>query len=260
MTETPMERTTAMIERAHGGDKEARDQLVSENLGLVWSIVKRFENRGHDREELFQIGSVGLIKAIDKFDTKFDVRFSTYAVPVISGEIKRFLRDDGLIKVSRTLKENGYKIHQASGRLSGELGREATLEEICAETGLTMEEVVMAMDARVEVESIYKSVYENDGSEIYLVDQVMASESGVGCVRGANAAKSEATPEEKIINHMLIEELLLELSETERKLIEMRYFQEKTQTAIAAELGISQVQVSRLEKKLLLRMRSRLTK
>lgn len=256
-----MERTTAMIERAHNGDKEAREQLVSENLGLVWSIVKRFENRGHDREELFQIGSVGLIKAIDKFDTGYDVRFSTYAVPVISGEIKRFLRDDGLIKVSRSLKENGYKIHQAAVKLSNTLGREATLEEICQETGLTMEEVVLAMDAKIEVESIYKSVYQNDGSEIYLVDQVMAGGNSIGCVRGnSGGTGGESTPEEKIVNHILIEELLSELSEQERKLIELRYFQEKTQSAVAEELGISQVQVSRLEKKLLLRMRCRLTK
>ncbi len=258
-----MERTIAMIEKAHSGDKEAREQLVSENLGLVWSIVKRYENRGHDRDELFQIGSMGLIKAIDKFDTSFDVRFSTYAVPVISGEIKRFLRDDGLIKVSRTLKENGYKIMQANSQLSNKLGREPTLEEIKEATGLTMEEIVMASDARIEVESIYKSVYQNDGSEIYLVDQVMASSGGIGCVHGGNggsgSASEETGAEEKVLNHMLVEELLEELSESERKLIDLRYFQEKTQVAVAEELGISQVQVSRLEKKVLLRMRSRLT-
>lgn len=256
-----MDQLIAMIERAHNGDKEARDQLVSENLGLVWSIVKRFENRGHDREELFQIGSVGLIKAIDKFDTSFDVRFSTYAVPVISGEIKRFLRDDGLIKVSRTLKENGYKLHHAAAHLANQLGREATLEELCKESGLSMEEAVMALDAKIEVESIYKSVYQNDGSEIYLVDQVMESGSGMGCVRGSSRTGDHAGGEEEhVINHMLIEELLAELSEDECKLIEMRYFHEKTQTVVAKELGISQVQVSRLEKKVLLRMRSMLTK
>lgn len=245
-----MDRTTAMIERAHNGDKEAREQLVSENLGLVWSIVKRFENRGHDRDELFQIGSVGLIKAIDKFDTSFDVRFSTYAVPVISGEIKRFLRDDGLIKVSRSLKENGYKIHRATEKLANTLGREATLEEISKETGLTTEEVILAMDVRIEVESIYKSVYQNDGSEIYLVDQVMAGGNSIGCVHGGSGGMGDGNaPEEKAVNHLLIEELLSELSEQERTLIEMRYFQEQTQSAVAKELGISQVQVSRLEKK-----------
>ena len=256
-----MEQITAMIERAHGGDKAAREQLIAQNLGLVWSIVKRFENRGHDRDELFQIGSMGLMKAIDKFDTSFDVRFSTYAVPVISGEIKRFLRDDGLIKVSRSLKENGCKLYRAAEQLSGRLGREATLEEICIEAGLSMEEAVLAMEAKIEVESIYQSVYQNDGSEIYLVDQVMAGKNSVGCVHGNSVeAGAEATPEETIVNHMLIEQLMAELSEEERKLIEMRYFQDKTQSAVAEELGISQVQVSRLEKKILLRMRSRLTK
>lgn len=258
-----MEQTIAMIEKAHNGDKKAREQLVSENLGLVWSIVRRYENRGHDREELFQIGSMGLIKAIDKFDISFQVRFSTYAVPVISGEIKRFLRDDGLIKVSRTLKENGYKIAQASSQLSNQLGREPSLEEIRELTGLSMEEIVMASDARIEVESIYQSVYQNDGSEIFLVDQVMASADGIGCVRGSSAGNgstiAETPAEEKVLNHMLVEELLEELSESERQLIDLRYFQEKTQVAVAKELGISQVQVSRLEKKVLLRMRSRLT-
>lgn len=254
-----MEQITARIKQAQSGDKAVREQLVSENLGLVWSIVRRFENRGHDREELFQIGSIGLLKAIDKFDTNFDVRFSTYAVPVISGEIKRFLRDDGLIKVSRSLKENGYKIHQASVKLSNTLGREATLDEICKETGLTMEEVILALDARIEVESIYKSVYENDGNEIYLVDQVMEGEGNVGCVQGSGGNGGHASlPEEKIVDHILVEELLQELSEEERRLIELRYFQEKTQSAVAEELGMSQVQVSRLEKKLLLRMRRRL--
>lgn len=256
-----MEQIAAMIEQAHKGDKAARETLISQNIGLVWSIVKRFENRGHDREELFQIGSMGLMKAIDKFDTSFEVRFSTYAVPVISGEIKRFLRDDGLIKVSRSLKENGYKLYQAAARLVGKLGREATLEEICKEAGLSMEEAVLAMDARIEVESIYKSVYQKDGSEIFLVDQVMAGRNSVGCVQGSCAeAGAETTPEETIVNHMLIEQLMSELEENERKLIEMRYFQEKTQAVVAKELGMSQVQVSRLEKKLLLRMRSRLTK
>lgn len=256
-----MERITAMIEQAHKGDKRARDQLVTENLGLVWSIVRRFENRGHDKEELFQIGSVGLIKAIDRFDTSFDVRFSTYAVPVISGEIKRFLRDDGIIKVSRILKENGYKLHQATVRLTDELKREPTLEELGKETGLSKEEIVMAMEARIEVESIYKSVYERDGGEIYLVDKVMASAGGVGCLHGESGSVQQADDAENaVVNRMLVQQLLSELSDTERTLIEMRYFQDKTQSVVAEKLGISQVQVSRLEKKLLLRMRSRLTK
>lgn len=251
-----------MIEQSHQGDKSAREQLVKENLGLVWSIVRRYENRGHEREELFQIGSIGLLKAIDKFDTGYDVRFSTYAVPVISGEIKRFLRDDGLIKVSRTLKENGYRIRQAAEVLTDRLGREPDLSEIGQATGLTVEEIVFAMDANVEVESIYKSVYQKDGSEIYLVDQVMDTTDGVGCVQGKSIAAGAArTPaEEKILNRMLVEELLEGLEPTAQKLIKLRYFEDKTQTEVAKVLGISQVQVSRLEKKILLTMRSRLTK
>lgn len=251
-----------MIEQSHQGDKSAREQLVKENLGLVWSIVRRYENRGHEREELFQIGSIGLLKAIDKFDTGYDVRFSTYAVPVISGEIKRFLRDDGLIKVSRTLKENGYRIRQATEALTDRLGREPDLSEIGQATGLTVEEIVFAMDANVEVESIYKSVYQKDGSEIYLVDQVMDTTDGVGCVQGksATAGAARIPAEEKILNRMLVEDLLEELEPTAQKLIKLRYFEDKTQTEVAKVLGISQVQVSRLEKKILLTMRSRLTK
>lgn len=257
-----MEHTIALIEQSHQGDKSAREQLVKENLGLVWSIVRRYENRGHEREELFQIGSIGLLKAIDKFDTGYDVRFSTYAVPVISGEIKRFLRDDGLIKVSRTLKENGYRIRQAAEALTDRLGREPDLSEIGQATGLTVEEIVFAMDANVEVESIYKSVYQKDGSEIYLVDQVMDTADGVGCVQGKSGAAGAArTPaEEKILNRMLVEELLEGLEPTAQKLIKLRYYEDKAQTEVAKVLGISQVQVSRLEKKILLTMRSRLTK
>ncbi len=248
-----------MIEQSHQGDKSAREQLVKENLGLVWSIVRRYENRGHEREELFQIGSIGLLKAIDKFDTGYDVRFSTYAVPVISGEIKRFLRDDGLIKVSRTLKADGYRIRQATEALTDRLGREPDLSEIGAATGLTVEEIVFAMDANVEVGSIYQSVYQKDGSEIYLVDQVMDAADGFGCVQGKSGAVR--TPaEEKILNRMLVEELLEELEPTAQQLIKLRYFEDKTQTEVAKVLGISQVQVSRLEKKILLTMRSRLTK
>ncbi|MDE7246352.1 MAG: sigma-70 family RNA polymerase sigma factor, partial [Lachnospiraceae bacterium] len=152
-----MEETAVLIERSQAGDKEAREVLIEENLGLVRHIVKRFVGRGYDLEDLFQIGCIGLIKAIDKFDLQFQVRFSTYAVPMIQGEIKRFLRDDGMVKVSRTLKENGWKIRQAAQRLSQLYGREATLQELSVETALSVEDIVMALDASVEVESIYKS-------------------------------------------------------------------------------------------------------
>lgn len=247
-----MEETAVLIERSQAGDKEARGVLIEENLGLVRHIVKRFTGRGYDTEDLFQIGCIGLIKAIDKFDLNFGVRFSTYAVPMIQGEIKRFLRDDGMVKVSRTLKENGWKIKQAAERLSQIYGRDTTLQELSAETELSIEDIVMALDANVEVESIYKSVYQSDGNEIYLVDQVVGD--GTGCTAGLNRA-SEDAEKEKILNHMLLEQLMGTLSETERQLIQMRYFQDKTQVEVAKSLGISQVQVSRMEKRILLRLR-----
>lgn len=247
-----MEETAVLIERSQAGDKEAREILIEENLGLVRHIVKRFIGRGYDAEDLFQIGCIGLIKAIDKFDLQFGVRLSTYAVPMIQGEIKRFLRDDGMVKVSRTLKENGWKIKQAAGRLSQLYGREATLQELSAETALSVEDIVMALDANVEVESIYKSVYQSDGNEIYLVDQVVGG--GAGCTAGLSRA-GEDGEKEKILNHMLLEQLLDTLPETERQLIHMRYFQDKTQVEVAKALGISQVQVSRMEKRILLHLR-----
>lgn len=234
-----MEHTIALIEKSHQGDKEARDMLVKENMGLVWSIVKRFAGRGHEQEDLFQIGSIGLIKAIDKFDVSYEVKFSTYAVPMISGEIKRFLRDDGMVKVSRSLKENGYKIRQATQFISHEMGREATLEELAAATELSAEEIVMAMDANIEVESIYKTVYQGDGNQISLVDKLI----------------EKRDDHEILLNRMLLEQLMELLDEKEKTLIILRYYQDKTQMEVAKELGISQVQVSRLEKKLLLRMR-----
>lgn len=234
-----MEEVTVLIARSQAGDKEAREVLIEKNLGLVHHIVKRFLGRGYEAEDLFQIGSIGLMKAIDKFDLSFDVKFSTYAVPMISGEIKRFLRDDGMVKVSRSLKENGWKAKQAAERIAYEKGREATLEEIAEETGLSREDIVMALEANVEVESIYKSVYQSDGNEIYLVDRI----------------PEKKDDNEKLLNHMLLEQLIGELGEEERTLIMLRYFQDKTQVEVAKRLGISQVQVSRMEKKILIRMR-----
>lgn len=236
-----MEEMSVLIEKSHAGDKQAREVLIEKNLGLVHHIVKRFLNRGVDAEDLFQIGCIGLMKAIDKFDLGFDVKFSTYAVPMISGEIKRFLRDDGMVKVSRSLKENGWKITRAREQFQHEHGREPTLEEIAKVTGLSTEEAVMAMDAGAEVESLYKSIYQSDGNEIYLVDQIA----------------SKNNEREKLLNHMLLKQLLSELEGEEKELIRLRYFQGKTQTEVAERLGISQVQVSRLEKKILRRLRDK---
>lgn len=257
-----MKETMALILQAQQGDPGAKEELVKQNLGLVGSIVKRFEHRGHDREELFQIGSIGLIKAIDKFDLTYEVAFSTYAVPLISGEIRRFLRDDGLVRISRSLKENGWRIRKAAEKISQEKGREASIQELSEETGLSREDIVMAVEANMEVESIYRSVYQSDGSELYLVDQI-AEGKGVGQKYGTGTMQNgiidgNGDPEkEKILNDMLIRQLLEELEERERRLIELRYFQDKTQVQTAQELQMSQVQVSRLEKKILLKMRKK---
>ena len=237
-----MEETIVLLQRAHGGDKSARDELVKKNMGLVWSIVRRFENRGYEPEDLFQIGSIGLIKAIDKFDIAFAFQFSTYAVPLITGEIKRFLRDDGMIKVSRSLKENAARVRSVESQLQKELGRDVTLEELSEATGLAKEEIVMALEANIDVDSIYRSVYQQDGSETFLVDRI----------------REKKDRNEEVLNQILLKQLLESLTETERELIVQRYFQEKTQTQVAKKLGITQVQVSRMEKKILLRLRGML--
>ena len=234
-----MEETAVLLTQAQAGDRGAREIRVEKNLGLVHHIVKRFLGRGYEAEDLFQIGSIGLMKAIDKFDLTYEVKFSTYAVPMIAGEIKRFLRDDGMVKVSRTLKENGMKIKQAADEVSKELGREATISEISELTGISVEDIVVAMEANAEVESIYKSVYQSDGNEIYMVDRLPSGKDD----------------NEKVLNHILLEQLLSELTDEEKRLIALRYFQDKTQVEVARQLGISQVQVSRLEKRILLRMR-----
>lgn len=241
-----------MIKLAHNGDKEARDLLVNENVGLIWSIVKRFSGRGYEMEDLFQIGCIGILKAIDKFDITFNVQFSTYAVPMITGEIKRFLRDDGIIKVSRSLKENNYKISKAVGELSIKLNREPTIEEIAEKLEMSSEEIIMTMEANIEVESIHKTIYQNDGNEIYLVDKI--SKDGISnSIENINI--SEDTEKDNLINHMVLKEIIEKLDPREKELIILRYYKDKTQVEVAKVLGISQVQVSRMEKKILLKMR-----
>ena len=247
-----MDDTKELILRAHNGDKAARDKLVLENIGLVYSVSRRFAGRGYELEDINQIGTIGLIKAIDKFDDSFDVRFSTYAVPMIAGEIKRFLRDDGMLKVSRSLKENGYRIKKATDELVSQNGREATIEELAAATELSVEDVVMALEANTDVESIYRTIYQNDGNEVYLVDKLSGS--------SGDTVKDEfAGAQEQLLNSILLEQLLAELDEMEGKLIMLRYFKEMTQTQVADKLGISQVQVSRLEKKILKKLRGYIT-
>lgn len=239
-----MEHTLAMIEQAHQGDKEAREKLVEENLGLVFTVVRRFAGRGCEMEDLVQIGSIGLLKAIDKFDQTYEVKFSTYAVPLIAGEIKRFLRDDGMIKVSRTLKETAVLIYSTKEAMEKRLGREPAMEELEAELRISREDMMLALEASAEVESIYRPIHQGDGNAVLLVDKLEEKEN-------AN---------EKVLNRMLLEQLLQLLEDQERRLIDLRYFCDKTQMETARELGISQVQVSRMEKRILQKMRGNLGK
>lgn len=234
-----MDRTLALIRRAHQGDKKARDTLFEENIGLVYSTIKRFLGRGVDPEDLFQIGSIGLLKAVDKFDLSFDVKFSTYAVPMIIGEIKRFLRDDGIVKVSRSLKENQYKVFLAREELERSLGREPLLSEISQKVGITMEELVAVMESKVEIESLYKTIYQGEGTEIMLMDKLPEKHN---CQDG-------------VLDKIFLEEILGTLEFKERQLIYMRFFQDMTQTEIAQKLGVSQVQISRMEKRVLGKLR-----
>lgn len=236
-----MERTLALIEQAHQGDKAAREMLVEENLGLVFTVVRRFTGRGCEMEDLIQIGSIGLLKAIDKFDLNYEVKFSTYAVPLIAGEIKRFLRDDGIIKVSRSLKEMAVLIYGTRESMEKRLGREPTMEELESELKISREDMMLALEASSEVESIYRPIYQGDGNAVMLMDKLEEREN-------AN---------EKVLNHMLLEQLLRLLEDQERQLIDLRYFHDKTQMETARELGISQVQVSRMEKKILNKMRGK---
>lgn len=234
-----MEETFELIRQSQAGDKEAKEQLIMMHSGLIWNVVRRFMGRGYETEDLYQIGAIGLIRAIDKFDFEYEVKFSTYAVPLISGEIKRFLRDDGMIKVSRTLKENQWKIKRVMEAFRNEKGREAAVEEVAAELGMEPEEVMLSMEAVVEIESMEQSIYAKDGKEISLKDRLSA----------------EKNEQEELMNRLFLEQLLDTLDERDRKLIVLRYYENKTQNEVAALLGISQVQVSRLEKKILRRMK-----
>ncbi|ASK63290.1 RNA polymerase sporulation sigma factor SigF [Virgibacillus phasianinus] len=220
------------IHKSQNGDKIARDILVERNVRLVWSVVQRFINRGYDPDDLFQIGSIGLIKSIDKFDLSYNVRFSTYAVPMIIGEIQRFIRDDGSVKVSRSLKEVGNKIRKKRDELTKELGRSPTVNEIAYILEITPEEVVQAEEATKTLHSIHETVFENDGDPITLLDQI-------------------ADQDTKWFDKLTLQEAIRGLNERERLIVYLRYYKDKTQSEVADRLGISQVQVSRLEKKIL---------
>ncbi len=237
-----MARTEELIRRSREGDKEARETLIEENMGLIHHVVKRFLGRGVEAEDLFQIGAIGLVKAVDRFDLSFDVRFSTYAVPMIAGEIKRFLRDDSMIKISRSLKELAIRAARLREELLMECGEEPGVEELAERLGVEPEELVQAMDGSAEVESLQKIVYQGDGEGLSLMDKV-------------DQGKDE---EETLLRQLLLEQLLSSLEPKERRLIVLRFFHDRTQTQVAEELGMSQVQVSRLEKKILLALKKRM--
>ncbi|ARK29514.1 RNA polymerase sporulation sigma factor SigF [Halalkalibacter krulwichiae] len=226
-----------LIARSQNGDQDARDMIVNRNTRLVWSVVQRFMNRGYEADDLFQIGCIGLIKSVDKFDLSYDVKFSTYAVPMIIGEIQRFLRDDGTVKVSRSIKELGNKIRKMKDEMTKSLGRTPTVNEIAEQLEITPEEVVFAGEASRSLSSIHETVYENDGDPITLLDQI--------------ADQSET----KWFDKIALKEAIRDLDERERLIVYLRYYKDQTQSEVAARLGISQVQVSRLEKKILEQMK-----
>ena len=239
-----MDHTLELILRAQKGDEKAKNQLVNENMGLVWSLVRRFVGRGYELEDLFQIGSIGLIKSIDKFDLNFNVKFSTYAVPMIVGEIKRFLRDDGMLKVSRSLKETAYKARILKEELVKELNREPTISEIAAGLDMEVEEVAYALESGAEVESLNAIIYQGDGKPVTLSEKI----------------DEAPTVQNNLIDKMLLAEIIERLLPIERELITLRYFEDRTQTEIAEALKISQVQVSRIEKRVLKKMKLMLDK
>lgn len=230
------------IKRAQKGDREAEEFIVKANTRLIWSIVKRFQNRGYEVEDLYQIGSLGLVKAIKKFDTGFNVKFSTYAVPMIMGEVKRFLRDDGIIKVSRSIKEVASRAKQMRYSLNLELGREPSVSEIAEALNIPMEDLIMAMESENTPESIYEVIHESDNSNILLIDRL----------------NSKDNDEKDMVDKIVLKDVINLLETKERQIIVMRYFQDRTQSDVAKALGISQVQVSRIEKRVLKKIKASL--
>ena len=234
-----MKNTQELIQQAQQGDRAALEALISQNSGLIWSVVRKFTGRGFEAEDLYQIGSIGLLKCIKKFDLSFNVKFSTYAVPMIIGEIKRFIRDDGMIKVSRHLKELSYKAKFIEEKFTNKKGRKPTISEIADVLQVEVEDLVLALESRYEVESLYSTVQNDDNNTTYLIDKLDAGD------------ESDA----KMVNQILLKEAINKLKPKEQKIIINRYFHDKTQTEVANEIGVSQVQVSRIEKKVIEQMR-----
>ncbi len=233
------ERMRELFPLVHGGDRAAREEFIRGNLRLVLSVVQRFNNRGENVDDLFQVGCIGLIKALDNFDVSQNVRFSTYAVPMIIGEIRRYLRDNNPIRVSRSLRDTAYKALQARDRLVIALNREPTVEEMAKELGVPQEDVVFALEAIQDPISLFEPVYNDGGDAIYIMDQV----------------KDDKRTDEAWLERIAIKEAMRRLNDREKKILRLRFFEGRTQMEVAGEIGISQAQVSRLEKNALLHMR-----
>lgn len=224
-----------LITLAQQGDKDALENLTLNNSGLIWSAVRKFSGRGAEPEDLYQIGAIGLIKAINKFDTAYDVEFSTYAVPMIIGEIRRFLRDDGIVKVSRSLKETASHAKSAAEKIYRETGREASLCEIASMINSTAQDVALSFEATQPTESIYKTIHEGDNNSVLLIDKIHSRDDG----------------EDNIVTSVALKQAIKNLPSRERQILMLRYYKEKTQSEVAKIMGVSQVQISRIEKKLL---------
>lgn len=233
------EETRELLLRAREGDKKAREQLIAGNLRLVLSVIQRFSNRGENADDLFQVGCIGLIKAIDNFDTTMDVKFSTYGVPMIVGEIRRYLRDNSTIRVSRSMRDTAYKVLQAKEAYMSQHQREPTIDEVAKMLDIRREDVVFALDAILEPVSLYEPVYSDNGDTVCVMDQV----------------KDTKNTDEKWLERIALKEAVAHLTEREKKILTMRFFQGRTQMEVSSEIGISQAQVSRLEKNALLQLR-----
>ncbi len=220
-----------LLKKMHAGDKTARDKLVNGNLRLVLSVIQRFVNRGENLDDLFQVGTIGLMKAIDNFDISQNVRFSTYAVPMIIGEVRRYLRDNNALRVSRSMRDTAYHAMQVKEQLQAKLNRDPTMEEIAEALKIPVSEVVVALEAIVEPVSLYEPVYSDGGDTIYVMDQVGSMDS-----------------DSDWLDEITIKETIRNLSPREKKILALRFMDGKTQTEVASEIGISQAQVSRLEK------------
>lgn len=232
-----------LLKKAQNGDKKALNELTQNNLPLVSAISKKFLNRGYDYEDIFQIGCMGLVKAVNNFDEKYKVKFSTYAVPMIMGEIKRFLRDDGIIKISRNIKNVAKKIHYDKEKLTKKLSRNPTIEELSKFSGIDKEDIIMATESSNNLQYLYDVIHQDDGSPVLLIDKI-----------------SKSDKEDNIVtDRIALKEALINLDSKSRQIIMLRYFKDKTQVQVAKMLGISQVQVSRIEKKVLKIMKKSLT-